>query len=125
MSARTSNTGTGKQDPRTPDTTADRVQKPAVAPAPGRTRDDAGDPATYGFRSLSDAPEVEDNGPGALEPQRVESMAGLDENGNSTFASRRAARQGKGTPGGAENKAVNGGLMRSQPDGGTTGNTTR
>lgn len=96
---------------------ADRVE-PVAAPAPGRTRTDPESPETFGFRNLGDAPEVEDNGPGATAPQRVEVTSGSDANGNSTFASRAAARGKRVGPGGAENKAVDAGLIRSTP---TTG----
>lgn len=75
-------TSTGKPDPRTPNTTADR------------------DPRAFGTIDATGAEEAALAGPGVLPPLRVESSV---TRANSTFAERAAARRGGG------NKAVQSG----------------
>jgi hypothetical protein len=79
---------TPAEDPRHPDTQADvGVQPPDL------------DPEQYGFRTI-EVTDVDETGPGSVEPTKVESVAGA----GSTFSDRAKARGGNKAVQSAENK---------------------
>lgn len=75
------------EDPRNPDTVADSGQATPEL-----------DKEAYGFRTIEESDAAE--GPGAVEPTRVEPLSSVP---NSTFASRASGAESKAVQG-AENK---------------------